>query len=146
MIYSQFIISLKNIPQVKESYISKSESLSLIKVLVDRNRLKQVLLNLIDNAVKYSDKDSAVILNLDRQNDEAIIQVCDQGQGIPLSQQGKIFERFYRGDEARNRAGNGAGLGLSIVKTLVEGMAGNIQVYSKLGEGSVFTVKFPVKN
>ncbi|NEQ41328.1 MAG: ATP-binding protein [Okeania sp. SIO3I5] len=139
-------LKLKNIPQVKQNYISKSGSLSLIEVTVDRNRLKQVLLNLIDNAVKYSEKDSAVVLNLYRQNDEAIIQVCDRGQGIPLSQQGKIFERFYRGDEARNRAGNGAGLGLSIVKTLVEGMAGNIQVYSKLGEGSVFTVKLPVKN
>jgi len=130
-------LKLKNIPQ--------SGSLSLIEVMVDRNRLKQVLLNLIDNAVKYSDKNSSVILNLYRQNNEAIIQICDQGQGIPLSQQGKIFERFYRGDEARNRAGNGAGLGLSIVKTLVEGMAGNIQVYSKLGEGSVFTVKFPLR-
>ena len=138
-------LKLKNIPQVKQSYISQSGSLSLIEVIVDRNRLKQVLLNLIDNAVKYSDKNSSVILNLDRQNDEAIIQVCDQGKGIPLSQQGKIFERFYRGDEARNRAGSGAGLGLSIVKTLVEGMAGSIQVYSKLGQGSIFTLKFPLR-
>ena len=62
-----------------------------------------------------------------------------------MSQQAKIFERFYRGDEARNRSGNGAGLGLSIVKTLVEGMGGNIQVYSKLDQGSVFTVKFQLK-
>ncbi len=135
----------KNIAQVGQSYVSQSGSFSLIEVIVDCNRLKQVLLNLIDNAVKYSDKDSPVVLNLSQQSGEAIILVCDQGQGIPLSQQAKIFERFYRGDEARNRAGSGAGLGLSIVKTLVEGMGGNIQVYSKLDQGSVFTVKFPVK-
>ncbi len=135
----------KSIPQVKQSYVSQSESFSLIEVMVDRNRLKQVLLNLIDNAVKYSDQNSPVILNVYQQGGEAIIQVCDQGKGIPLSQQAKIFERFYRGDEARNRSGNGAGLGLSIVKTLVEGMGGNIQVYSKLDQGSVFTVKFPIK-
>ena len=67
-------------------------------------------------------------------------------RSISLSQQGKIFECFYRGDGARNPVGNGAGLGLSIVKTLVEGMAGSTQVYSKLGQGSVFTIKFPVKN
>ncbi|MEM1171821.1 MAG: HAMP domain-containing sensor histidine kinase [Cyanobacteria bacterium P01_H01_bin.35] len=135
----------KSIPQVKQSYVSQSESLSLIEVMVDSNRLKQVLLNLIDNAVKYSEPNSPVILNVYQQGGEAIIQVCDQGKGIPLSQQAKIFERFYRGDEARNRSGNGAGLGLSIVKTLVEGMGGNIQVYSKLDQGSVFTVKLPLK-
>ncbi|MGD1716459.1 sensor histidine kinase [Dapis sp. BLCC M172] len=135
----------KSIPEVKQSYVSQSESLSLIEVMVDSNRLKQVLLNLIDNAVKYSEPNSPVILNVYQKGGEAIIQVCDQGKGIPLSQQAKIFERFYRGDEARNRSGNGAGLGLSIVKTLVEGMGGNIQVYSKLEQGSVFTVKFPLK-
>ncbi len=140
-------VSLKsqNVSQVKQSYVSQSESFSLIEVIVDCNRLKQVLLNLIDNAVKYSDQNYPVILNVYQQSGEAIIQICDQGKGIPLSQQAKIFERFYRGDEARNRSGNGAGLGLSIVKTLVEGMGGNIQVYSKLNRGSVFTVKFQLK-
>ena len=135
----------KSIPQVKQSYVAQSRNLSLIEVIVDPNRLKQVLLNLIDNAVKYSEPNSPVILNVYQKGGEAIIQVCDEGKGIPLSQQAKIFERFYRGDEARNRSGNGAGLGLSIVQTLVEGMGGNIQVYSKLDQGSVFTVKFQLK-
>ncbi len=135
----------KSIPQVKQSYVVQFRNLSLIEVIVDPNRLKQVLLNLIDNAVKYSEPNSPVILNVYQKGGEAIIQVCDQGKGIPLSQQAKIFERFYRGDEARNRSGNGAGLGLSIVQTLVEGMGGNIQVYSKLDQGSVFTVKFQLK-
>ncbi|GGA03660.1 cell wall metabolism sensor histidine kinase WalK [Okeania sp. KiyG1] len=142
---SKLSLKSKNIVGKSQYQIDKTIKFSLIEVMVDRNRLKQVLLNLIDNAVKYSGEDSPIILNLCQQSGEAIIQVCDKGQGISLSQQAKIFERFYRADEARNRAGGGAGLGLSIVKTLVEGMGGTIQVYSKLDKGSIFTVKFAVK-
>lgn len=134
-----------NFAMESQEIFSASKSYPLIIVLVDRNRLKQVLLNLIDNAVKYSDQTSPVRLNLYQENGQAIIQVCDTGQGILLSQQAKIFERFYRGDEARSRSGSGAGLGLSIVKTLVEGMGGSIKVFSKLNKGSVFTVIFPLK-
>ncbi|MBE9198463.1 MULTISPECIES: HAMP domain-containing sensor histidine kinase [unclassified Nodularia (in: cyanobacteria)] len=114
-----------------------------IEVKADYNRLKQVLLNLIDNAVKYSEADTPVIVKLDRQKAEVIIQVCDQGYGIPLQQQTRIFERFYRIDEARTLSTGGCGLGLSIVKTLVEGMGGNVTVRSRLGEGSMFTINLP---
>ncbi|MGB3510589.1 MAG: HAMP domain-containing sensor histidine kinase [Microcoleaceae cyanobacterium] len=135
----------KNLEKELQVNFPESTNYPLIEVVVDRNRLKQVLLNLIDNAVKYSDEIYPVKINLYQENSQAIIQVCDGGQGIPLSQQTKIFERFYRGDKARSRSGSGAGLGLSIVKTLVEGMGGSIKVYSKLGKGSVFTVIFPLK-
>ena len=110
-----------------------------IVIKADANRLKQVLLNLIDNAVKYSDTQIRILL---KQGDEAIIQISDRGVGIPLQQQSRIFERFYRVDEARHRAG-GTGLGLSIVKILVEGMGGRISVRSQPGEGSTFTISFP---
>lgn len=114
-----------------------------IKVKADRDRLKQVLLNLIDNAVKYSEEGEPVTLKLQQFGEQATIQVCDRGTGIPLQQQARIFERFYRVDEARARSTGGYGLGLSIVKTLVEGMGGSVTVLSKLGEGSVFTVTLP---
>jgi signal transduction histidine kinase len=112
-----------------------------IIVLADRHRLKQVLLNLIDNAVKYSDFNLPIALKID-QLEQARIQVCDRGVGIPLQQQARIFERFYRVDESR--ATSGYGLGLSIVKTLVDGMGGCITVASRLGEGSVFTITLPI--
>ena len=115
----------------------------LIAIAADSHRLKQVLLNLIDNAVKYSEPDTPITIKLRQVDRRAYIQVCDRGVGIPLQQQGRIFERFFRVDESRNRAG-GTGLGLSIVKTLVEGMNGNIQVRSQLNEGSTFTICFPV--
>lgn len=114
-----------------------------IEVRADYDRLRQVLLNLIDNAVKYSDPGTSILLKL-RQNQMAILQVCDQGYGIPLQHQSRIFERFYRVDETRSRATGGSGLGLSIVKTLIEGMGGSVTVRSKLGEGSVFTISLPI--
>jgi hypothetical protein len=114
-----------------------------IEVKTDYNRFKQVLLNLIDNAIKYSEADTAVVLKLSQAKDKAILQVCDKGYGIPLQHQSRIFERFYRIDESRTHATGGCGLGLSIVKTLVEGMGGSVSVLSKLGEGSVFTISLP---
>ena len=109
----------------------------------DRNRLKQVLINLIDNAVKYSEDDTTVTVRLTQQGEWAVIEVCDRGRGIPMADLTQIFEPFYRVDEDRSRATGGTGLGLSIVKTLVEGMRGKIKVQSKLGEGSIFTVSLP---
>jgi signal transduction histidine kinase len=113
-----------------------------IFIKADVNRLKQILLNLIDNAVKYSDAQQLITLKLDLQDNKAIIQVCDRGRGIPLPQQSRIFEPFYRLEEARDRTTGGTGLGLSIVKTLVEGMGGSISVRSQMGEGSTFIVEF----
>ncbi|WP_414574531.1 sensor histidine kinase [Anabaena sp. CCY 9402-a] len=115
-----------------------------IVVKADYNRLKQVLLNLVDNAVKYSDSDTPITLKLHQQEQAVIIQVCDQGYGIPLQHQLRIFERFYRVDEARTSSIGGCGLGLSIVKTLVEGMGGSVTVRSRLEEGSIFTITLPI--
>lgn len=129
--------------QYSDRPITWESSPSLITIKADQHRLKQVLLNLIDNAVKYSSSGTPITLKLSQQRDFAIIQVCDRGVGMSLQQQGRIFERFFRVDESRNRSG-GTGLGLSIVKTLVEGMGGSIAVYSQLNEGSTFTIIFPV--
>lgn len=89
-----------------------------IEVKVDYSRLKQVLLNLIDNAVKYSEAGTPITFKLNQLQDKAIIQVCDKGYGIPLQHQARIFERFYRVNESRSHATGGCGLGLSIVKVL----------------------------
>ena len=118
---------------------------SLVAIKADNHRLKQVLLNLVDNAIKYSELGTPITIRLVEENDLAIIQVCDRGVGIPLQQQGRIFERFFRVDEARNRIG-GTGLGLSIVKTLTEGMGGTISVRSEPNRGSTFTLTFPLAN
>lgn len=117
--------------------------LTPVTARVDRNRLKQVLINLIDNAVKYSERDQSIDIILRKMGDMAYIEVRDHGRGIPIADLDKIFDPFYRVDEDRSRATGGTGLGLSIVKKLVEGMDGNLKVHSKLGEGSTFTVCLP---
>ena len=117
------------------------ESAPSLAIAVDKNRFKQVLLNLVDNAIKYSPSEDSITIKSRAQNGSVIIEVCDRGVGIPLQQQARIFERFYRLDEARNRA-QGTGLGLSIVRTLVEGMGGKISVQSQPNKGSVFALRF----
>ncbi|MFP4336366.1 MAG: sensor histidine kinase [Halothece sp.] len=122
------------------NYHARAEEL---KIYADSNRLKQVILNLLDNAIKYSEPEDPVTIMLERKQKLAVLSVRDRGIGIPFAQQTRIFERFYRVDEARSRTTGGTGLGLSIVKTLVEGMGGNIQVSSRLAEGTTFTMTFP---
>ncbi|MEO1620955.1 MAG: ATP-binding protein [Cyanobacteria bacterium J06632_3] len=109
----------------------------------DRNRLKQILTNLIDNALKYSEDDQPIYVTLKPTKDQVHLEVRDQGRGIPPEALTNIFDPFYRVDEDRSRATGGTGLGLSIVKTLVEGMNGTIKAHSTLGEGSTFTVSLP---
>lgn len=111
---------------------------------VDPSALHQVLMQLLDNALYYSDPQQQVTVRLGQQENWAVIQVRDQGRGIPLADQAKIFEPFYRVDSDRCRATGGTGLGLAIVKTLVEAMGGRVTVQSTLGQGSTFTLRLPL--
>jgi len=110
----------------------------------DQDRLEQVLINLVDNAIKYSASDRAVDLVLEKTEQQAIIHVRDFGIGIALAHQHRIFERFYRVDESMTRSRDGTGLGLAIAKSLIEGMEGRISLRSKSGEGSIFTITLPL--
>ena len=108
----------------------------------DPDRLVQCLENLIGNAVKYSDPDSPIRLELHVSQDSVDVSIEDSGQGIPADQYSIIFERFKRADGVVLRKGQtSSGLGLSIVKMLVDGMGGEIIVSSQLGIGSQFTIK-----
>jgi two-component system phosphate regulon sensor histidine kinase PhoR len=105
--------------------------------------LEQAVVNLLDNAVKYSNPGSTVSIEADRAGDLAQIRVRDVGQGIALEHQPRIFERFYRVDRARSRTLGGTGLGLAIVKHIVSLHQGRIAVESALGKGSCFTILLP---
>ena len=99
------------------------------------------MLDLIENADKYSPPERPIRLELHSTGSGARIAVIDQGIGIPEEEQETVFERFKRGSNAA--AKTGSGLGLSVVKLLVEGMGGRIELHSRLGEGSCFTVALP---
>ena len=104
----------------------------------DPARLRQVLLDLIENADKYSPEGRPILLKLQHDGNNAAIEVIDQGIGIPDDELDAVFERFQRGSNAPVKTGSG--LGLSLVKLLVVGMGGSIEVRSRLNEGSCFTV------
>ena len=114
------------------------------QVLGDEWRLREMLLNLVDNAVKYSRHTGTVQLSLVRDGNMACLSVRDHGIGISPEEQGHIFDRFYRTDAARAHFQKGTGLGLSICKWIAEAHHGRIQVESILGQGSCFTILLPL--
>lgn len=109
----------------------------------DRERLRQVLLNLVDNAIKYTPGEGAITLGLEKLNGWVKISVSDTGIGISPEDQAHIFERFYRADKARSRELGGSGLGLSIVHWIAHAHHGHIDVQSQLNQGSTFTLWLP---
>jgi heavy metal sensor kinase len=111
----------------------------------DEELLKRMLLNLLDNAVKYTPAGGEISVGLARQNGSAQIVVSDTGIGIPEAAQLHVFDRFYRVDKARSRQLGGAGLGLSIVRWIVEAHGGTIGVKSSPGQGSSFSVELPLQ-
>ena len=114
-----------------------------IPVMGDAFRLKQAIVNLVDNAIKYNRPDGTVNISSHIDNSQAVIKVRDSGIGISQADQQRIFDRFYRVDKSRSRAQGGSGLGLAIVKKIVEDHGGVITVNSTPGEGSTFTITLP---
>ena len=113
-------------------------------VLGDRVLLRQALVNILDNAVKYSPQRSAISMNARCEGKNIFIEVADQGCGIPAEYREKVFERFYRVDKARTRDAGGTGLGLSIAKWAVHAHGGSISVNSNLNGGCTFQIQLPL--
>ncbi|SMD33009.1 two-component system, OmpR family, phosphate regulon sensor histidine kinase PhoR [Reichenbachiella faecimaris] len=131
--------------QLEERAAKKGIGLKLVSdkdkilVLADNQRIHQVFINLISNAIKYSDENGDVIVTLIQKKDKLDITVKDNGIGIPPEHLNRVFERFYRVDKSRSKAQGGTGLGLSIVKHIVEAHLSEIKVVSNVGEGSSFS-------
>ncbi|MBY0221319.1 HAMP domain-containing protein [Sporosarcina aquimarina] len=130
---------------VEPSFKLKKLKLNLIcdtdfKIHADPLRLEQIVLNLLDNALKYSVEQSTVTMKVSKKGKKSVISVVDVGIGIPLEEIDFIFEKLYRVEKSRSRTLGGSGIGLAIVKELVEAHDGSIDVISNLGEGSTFTI------
>ena len=110
----------------------------------DATLLRDVLQNLIDNAIQYTPPGGKIRVSAEAKKREVIVTVADTGIGIPLSDQERIFERFYRVDAARSREAGGTGLGLSIAKHIVEVHGGRLWVESEVGAGSKFSFSVPI--
>jgi signal transduction histidine kinase len=132
-------------PQIEAEQLTLATDVdrSLPPLQGDRNRLKQLLLNLLTNAVKYNQRGGRVEIHLRRVNEEAILQVSDTGRGIPRDALPRVFERFFRAGDQDTRVG-GTGLGLAIAKKITESHRGHIEVASEVGRGTTFTVHLPL--
>ena len=141
-------VNLKKIIEADIGFLSEENKKRVIfesadiDFLLDPDDFSMIVRNLLRNACNYSEQNEKITINLLFDNSEVILSVLDKGRGISMSDQERIFERFYRVDKGRSRALGGTGIGLSLVKHAVERNNGDIQLKSKLGEGSEFIVKF----
>ena len=130
-------------PLAEQKGITLCSALQETTVMGEAMRLEQAATNLIENAIKYTDNGSVTVI-VSICGEEALLSVKDTGIGIPEEAQEHLFERFYRVDKARSRGTGGTGLGLAIAERVITLHGGHIEVKSKLGEGSTFTVHLPL--
>jgi signal transduction histidine kinase len=116
----------------------------MFSVKMDSDLIKQVFSNLIENAIKYSPNNSKILVTSEERDGVVVVQVADQGQGIPHDELERVFMKFYRSKNAKSSAIKGSGLGLYLAQYFVQLHSGNISVDSRLGQGSTFTVELPI--
>lgn len=109
----------------------------------DEAQMAVLVRNLVENAVRYTPEGGRVSVDVYQEDESAVVRVSDNGIGIPMEAQGRVFERFYRVDRARSRDRGGTGLGLAIVKHVAELHGGIVELESELGRGSIFTARVP---
>jgi len=132
-------------PQAEAQRIQlRTAALEPVIVLADRDRILQVITNLLDNAIKFTPDGGAVEASVARTGVEGVVSVVDTGRGIPADDLPRIFDRFYRVDRSRSREAGGTGLGLAIAKHIVEAHGGRITVASRINSGSTFTFTLPI--
>ena len=131
-------------PSAQQAEVSLSLSGEPAVVAVPEGRLKELLLNLISNGIKYTEPGGSVTVRVQARDGRALLTVADTGIGIPEEAQSRVFERFYRVDRGRARKNGGTGLGLAIVKHITQLYGGTVALESQVGKGSTFTVSLPL--
>jgi len=130
----------------RELKISTKIPAEIPSIKIDKNAVAQAIYNLLDNAIKFSTDKKEVVVEVLKEQTNIIINIKDDGIGIPRNEWEKIFEKFYQGKNAIEYSSRGTGLGLALVKHTVEAHGGKISVQSKEGQGSIFSISIPVKN
>lgn len=131
--------------QLLDKDINLQANLKSINIMLDKDKISQVIINIISNAIKYTPNKGEIFVSCFTQSDDVYISIKDSGIGISEEDKEYIFERFYRTDKSRARETGGVGIGLTISRKIVKAHGGSINVYSKLDEGSNFIIKLPIK-
>jgi len=139
---SSVILTLE--PQWSEKNISLEADLQKFTVCGDEDLLSQIWVNLLHNAIKFTPENGRINIAMSANGDLAVVKISDTGVGIAPEDQIHIFERFYKADKARDRSLGGNGLGLSLVKKIVELHGGSVTVESTLGKGTMFETILPL--
>ncbi|MBT3362338.1 MAG: AAA domain-containing protein [Chloroflexi bacterium] len=142
---SDAVHELSNLALQKRITINNEQMTSQLQVPADKIRIKQVMVNLLSNAIKFSHDEGIIRVKTDKSDTEVVVHVEDNGIGIPQSAIGRIFDRFHQVDGSLTRKAQGTGLGLYIVKQIVEAHGGRIWVESVEGEGSIFSFTLPIE-
>ncbi|WP_053956909.1 two-component system histidine kinase PnpS [Inediibacterium massiliense] len=144
-VFQEIHVMMKSLADHKEIDYTTEIEVDLPRIYGDRDWFKQMILNLIENAIKYTGEKGKVKVFVYERYNNIFIMIKDTGIGIPKEHIPRLFERFYRVDKARSRKVGGTGLGLAIVKHIVLSFGGDIKVNSKVGKGSEFTVRIPIE-
>ncbi|MFD2170042.1 sensor histidine kinase [Tumebacillus lipolyticus] len=142
-VIEEMVHRLTPFAEAKRVDLSYEGSIALPLVLADQARMEQLLINLIQNAIHYTQEGGRVVIQTRDSASQVLVSVVDNGPGIPAEDLPYIWERFYRGDKSRNRTLGGTGIGLSIVKRIVEAHHGQVQVTSELGVGTTVSFVLP---
>ncbi len=137
--------SLRQLAESHSLQLSCSVPNYLPKLMIDGDKLRQVIMNFVDNAIYYSPGNSTIAVKLFVEGDEVVLEVHDRGIGVPADVQKKLFTKFFRADNARKQRPDGTGVGLFLAKKVVTAMHGSIVFESREGKGSVFGFKLPIK-
>lgn len=131
------------IAERRQVHLVRGPMEAAVTVMADASYLKQAIINLVDNGLKYTRPGGAVTVTLSSQGNDALVGVQDQGIGISEADQHHLFTEFFRGAEAQAMTSEGTGLGLVLVKRVVESLGGSVELQSALGKGSLFTLRLP---
>lgn len=138
--------SFSGIAQEKSISLKFKSDIDELKMDFDAEKMRQILTNLMSNAIKFSAEDSQITIAVKTKNDTLKISVNDEGLGIPEDQLPHIFDRFFQVENQEHKVSQGTGIGLALTKELVQLMEGNIKVDSKVNKGTIFTVTIPIRN
>lgn len=138
------IAELKNEIIAKKLNVTEDYDATLPKIFADPKLIRIIFQNFLSNAVKYTPEKGRIAVSIQREEDNVLIKISDTGYGIPDSQKGRIFEKLFRADNVREKDASGSGLGLYLVKSIVESSRGKIWFESKEDEGTIFFVMFPL--
>jgi two-component system sensor histidine kinase VicK len=143
-IVSECVYRMNISAEQKNQILEFNSDLDIPEIMGDRDRIEQVIVNILSNAIKYTPENGKIIINLSLKENEIIVNVTDNGIGIPKEDLPRLFERFYRVDKARSRMLGGTGLGLSIARQIVEAHKGKIKIQSEYGQGTQVFISLPV--